>query len=177
MNSGIYPPSEDSFFLAEFVKKKISKTKPQKILDMGSGSGIQAESAIKAGANIKSITLADIHPAAIKHLAKKFSGSKIIKSDLFENITDRFGLIIFNPPYLPEDKHDAGLDTTGGRKGSETINRFLGQAKAHLNPDGKILILTSSFTKGIIWKGYKKKLLGKKKLFFEELYVWELRLG
>jgi len=83
-------------------------------------------------------------------------------------------LIIFNPPYLPREKHDEGKDTTGGKNGSEIINKFLNQAKAHLNKNGKILLLTSSFTKNINWLDYKKELLGTKSLFFEELYVWEL---
>jgi len=85
-------------------------------------------------------------------------------------------LIIFNPPYLPKSKFDEELDTTGGEKGSEIINRFLEEAKNHLASTGRILLLTSSLTKGINWQDYKKKLLGKKRIFFEELYVWNLSL-
>ena len=144
---------------------------------MGSGTGIQAQTCIEFGANPENLTLADINKKSIKFLKTKFPKSKIIHSDLFENIKGKFNLIIFNPPYLPEDSReseDSKLATTGGKNGSEIINKFLKQAKKHLGENGKILLLTSSLTKGIKWENWKKKLLGKKKLFFEELYVWEL---
>ncbi len=176
MTSQIYRPAEDSFLLAESVKKEILQNHPKKILDMGSGSGIQAETAIKAGAEEKNVFLVDINPLAIAYLKNKFPKSEVIRSDLFEKLktSSRFNLIIFNPPYLPDDEFDIGIDTAGGEKGSEITNEFLEQAKKHLSGNGKIILLTSSLTKGINWKSYKKKLLGKKKIFFEELYVWEL---
>ena len=90
----------------------------------------------------------------------------------------QFDLIIFNPPYLPEDKRepkDSQLQTTGGKKGNEIINEFLKQAKNHLEPDGKIFLITSSLSPEINWRGYKKKLLGKEKLFFERLCIFEIK--
>ncbi len=172
----VYQPAQDSFLLSEFVKKEIKENKITEVLDMGSGSGIQAEAAINSGINPQKITLADINPDSIKHLKKKFPKSKIILSNLFSKIpkTDKFDIIIFNPPYLPDNEFDKKPDTSGGKKGGEIINKFLSQAKKYLSKDGKILLLTSNFTKGISWKDYNKKLLGKKKLFFEELQVWEL---
>jgi len=177
MTSPIYQPAEDSFLLSEFVKSEVSKTHPNKILDMGSGSGIQIETAIKSGANPSNCVAIDINPLAIAHLKNNFPKSGIIKSDLFENLNshEKFDIIIFNPPYLPNNEFDVGIDTSGGEKGSEIINDFLESAKSHLEKNGKILLLTSSLTKGITWGDYRKKLLGKKKIFFEELYVWELK--
>ncbi len=176
MTPPIYQPAEDSFLLAEFVKKEILQNHPKKILDMGSGSGIQAETAIKAGSEEQNVTLVDINSLAIAHLKNKFPKSRIIKSDLFEGLwnSSKFDLIIFNPPYLPNDEFDVGIDTAGGEKGSEITNEFHETAKSHLAENGKILLITSSLTKGVNWKSYKRKLLGKKKIFFEELYVWEL---
>ena len=143
---------------------------------MGSGSGVQAETLkIKP----ENLTLVDINPEAVKHLKKEFPNSGVFKSNLFQNVKGKFDVIIFNPPYLPEDSREpAGsrVATTGGKKGSEVINRFLKQAHSHLNPNAKIFLLTSSLTKGISWKGYTKKLLSKKKVFYEELYVWKLKL-
>ena len=172
----IYQPSDDSFLLAEFVKREIKKDDFTNVLDMGSGSGIQAEIAIKSGINPKNIVLVDINPDAIKLLKKKFPKSKIILSDLFSKIPKKseFDLIIFNPPYLPDHEFDKGADTSGGKKGSEVLNKFLKKAKLHLAENGKILVLISNFTKGIDWQDYEKKLLGTKKIFFEELYILEL---
>ncbi|HTZ41897.1 MAG TPA: HemK2/MTQ2 family protein methyltransferase [Candidatus Omnitrophota bacterium] len=177
--SEIYQPAEDSFLLADFVKKEIQgiSDKKIKILDMGSGSGIQAQTCIDEEINPRNITIVDIDTKSIKFLKDKFPLSKIIQSNLFSKVpkTEKFDLIIFNPPYLPEDKFDAEGDTTGGEKGSETINEFLLQSKNYLSENGKILLLTSSFTKKINWHSYEAKKLGKKRVFFEELYVWELR--
>jgi release factor glutamine methyltransferase len=174
--SEIYQPAEDSTFMSEFVKKEIKKRDSSKVLDMGSGSGIQAQTCINLGIISENLTLVDINPNAIKHLKNSFPNSKIIHSDLFKRIKDKYDLIIFNPPYLPNDKFDRNFDTSGGEKGSETINKFLQEAKNHLVIHGEILLLTSSLTKGINWLNYNRKLLGKKKIFFEELYVWKLTL-
>ncbi|HTZ41979.1 MAG TPA: HemK2/MTQ2 family protein methyltransferase [Candidatus Omnitrophota bacterium] len=177
--SEIYQPAEDSFLLSEFVKKEIEglQNKNIKILDMGSGSGIQAQTCIEGEVKPQNITIVDIDPKAVKFLKDKFSLSKIILSNLFSRIpkTEKFDLMIFNPPYLPEDKFDMEGDTTGGEKGSEIINEFLEQSRKYLSKNGKILLLTSSFTKKINWHSYDAKKLGKKRVFFEELYVWELK--
>lgn len=173
----IYQPREDSLFLSKFVKEEIQNENSGKILDMGSGTGIQAKTCIEFGINPENLTLVDINKESIKFLKTKFPDSKIIHSDLFENIKGKFSLIIFNPPYLPEDLQelkDSKLATTGGKKGSEVINKFLIESKKHLEENGKIILLTSSLTKEINFLDYKKKLLGKKKLFFEQLFVFEI---
>ena len=89
----------------------------------------------------------------------------------------RYDLIIFNPPYLPEDKRESReskIATTGGKNGSEIINNFLIQAKSYLNKNGKIFLLTSSMTKKINWQDYNKIKIAEDNLFMEELFVWEI---
>jgi len=174
----VYEASEDSFLLSEELKKYLKyKDRDIKILDMGAGSGIQAETCKQLG--FKNILTADIDKESIKLLKEK--GFKAVCSDLFSSVNkkSKFDLIIFNPPYLPEDKYDKEKDTTGGKKGCETIVKFLKQAKKHLEKNGEILLLFSSLSKPeiIIKKakdlGYKITKLSSKKLFFEELYVYE----
>ena len=176
--TSIYEPSDDSYLLKETLEKNIpimvNKNPNLKFLEIGCGSGIQLETALNLGMKKENIFSCDIHQIAVKKC--KNLGLNCVKSDLFEKIKGKFDLIIFNPPYLPENKFDKEKDTTGGKKGSEVINKFLIQSKNHLNSKGKILILTSSLTKGINWLNFKKKLLAKQKLFFEELYVYGLSL-
>lgn len=170
----VYAPAEDSFLLSEVLKKEI-KNKDIKFLEIGIGSGIQLQTARDLG--IKEIFGADINPDAVKSC--KSLGFNCVQSDLFKNIQGKFDLIIFNPPYLPLDKREpksSQLATTGGKTGSEIINKFLKQAKKHLNKNGKIFLITSNLTKRINWLDYNKKLLATKKIFFEELSVWELFL-
>ncbi len=166
----IYEPAEDSYLLQKQVEKFTEKG--MDVLDMGTGSGIQASTAKKQEANI---TAADINPECVAKVNKL--GIKAIQSDLFENVGGKFDLIIFNPPYLPEDPlepEDSKLITTGGKTGSETLNRFLKKAKAYLKKDGKILIVVSSLTKEIDKQNFKFKILAKEKIDFEILIVYEL---
>jgi release factor glutamine methyltransferase len=164
----IYDPREDSYLLEKFVKKLVKG----KVLDMGTGSGIQAKAALE---NTKDVLAVDINPEAIKYC--KESGLSVIQSNLFENVKGQFDWIVFNPPYLPEDEsepEDSKLVTTGGKEGNEIIIKFLDQAKEHLTLTGRILILISSLTGDPkkLFEDYTFKLLGKEELFMETLFVF-----
>jgi len=175
----MYFPEKDSFFLVSCLKKylKEKKDKRIKILDMGSGTGIQAQTCKTLG--FKDILCADIDKESVKYLKEK--NFNAVYSNLFSNNKiKKFDLIIFNPPYLPEDKYDKEKDTTGGKKGYETILKFLKQAKKHLTDKGEILLLFSSLSQPRVIKqhlkklNYNYKLLAEKKLFFEKLYVYQI---
>ena len=175
----IYPPKEDSYLLQEVLKEEIPKRLNEnnnlKILEVGSGSGIQLETVKNLGVPKKNLSGVDINYDAVER-GKKL-GFNCFFSNLFSEVKETFDVIIFNPPYLPEDKREDGesrLATTGGKKGNELIKEFLIQSKEYLNPRGRIFILISSLTKEINWEGYEKKLIKDKKLFFEKLEVWEL---
>jgi len=177
--SEIYQPSEDSFLMSRILKQQIlnllEKNPDLKFLEIGTGSGIHLQTALEFGIKKENIFSSDIDQKSVDYC--NLLGFHCIKSNLFKNIKRKFNLIIFNSPYLPEDKRepkDSQLQTTGGKKGNEIINEFLKQAKNHLEPDGEIFLITSSLAEEVNWRGYKKKLLGKKNLFFEELRVWEL---
>ena len=173
----IYVPEEDSFFLSEILKKEIPKIRNYKLLkylELGSGSGIQLQTLSKLKILKSQIFSADINPEAVKYC--KSLRFKCVKSNLFSKLKGKYDIILFNPPYLPENKFDRQKDTTGGKKGNETINKFLKQSKSHLNKDGTIFLLTSSYTRKINFLDYKKKLLAEKSLFFEKLYIWEITI-
>ena len=172
----VYESAEDSYLLESIISKYV---RGKSVADIGTGTGILAKKAKKSGA--KSVTAIDINLEAIKKLKKE--EIKAIESDLFTKVKGKFDLILCNPPYLPEDKREdkeSQKATTGGKKGDEFILKFLNQAKNHLKSDGKILLLISSLTprKRIInllkKNKLKRKLIASKKLFFEELYVWEI---
>jgi release factor glutamine methyltransferase len=175
----IYAPKEDSYLMKEVIEKKFSKLLDKrrlKVLEVGIGSGILLETLQKNGVLKQNIFGVDINPEAVIFCQQK--GFNCFASNLFSNVKEKFDLIIFNPPYLPEDEREdleSKLATTGGKKGSEIINKFLKDAKKYLKERGRIFLLVSSLTYKIDWLNYKKKLIGEKKLFFEKLEVWELR--
>ncbi len=176
----IYPAAEDSYLLAEFVKKLAFGS----VLDVGSGSGIQALAAASSK-RVKSVVAVDIDDDSIKYLKNKIHNKKItiIKSNLFNNIKNKFDTIIFNPPYLPADDRESpevAKSTSGGKRGYELLERFFSEAADHLNPDGMILIVFSSLTKrikvdeAIERYGFEYQLLKTEKIQFEELYVYKM---
>ncbi|MBT4258174.1 methyltransferase [archaeon] len=176
----IYEPEKDSFLLSKTLREilpNLLRKKPNlTFLEIGAGSGIQLQTAIETGIKKENIFAADINPAAVNHCKKR--GFNCIKSNLFEKIVGKFDIIIFNPPYLPEDEKeptDSKLATTGGKQGGEIVNKFLKSAKSHLNHQGMILLLVSDLTKGINFKKIKLKVLAKEKIFFEELKVLEIK--
>ena len=177
----MYTPKEDSYLMSRILKEKIPELIKQnpnlKLLEIGAGSGIHLETAFNAGVKKQNIFSCDIDKKSVEHC--KILGFNCIHSDLFENIKNTFDLIIFNPPYLPQDSrepNDSQQETTGGKKGNEIILRFLKQAKTHLNKNGKIFLITSSLAKDTDFKklDYNAKEIGCEKLFFETLCIWEL---
>ncbi len=172
----IYTPKEDSYLLEKEVRKY---ARNRRVLDMGSGSGIQAQAALKSGT--KSVLCADIDYNSVELLKKK--GLDAVQSDLFSNVKGKFDLIIFNPPYLPFDEREdsqSELHTSGGKRGDEIIVRFLKDIKKHLNERGVILIVISSLTPrakilNILKKNdMENKIIAEEKFFMENLEVWKI---
>jgi release factor glutamine methyltransferase len=179
----MYQPAEDSYLMSEILKeqlpKLLSKNPNLKFLEIGAGTGIHLETAYNKGIKKENIFSSDIDKASVSHC--NLLGFNCIHSDLFEKVKGKYDIIIFNPPYLPEDSRepkDSKLATTGGKKGNEIILRFLRDAKAHLEENGRIYLITSTLSKDVNFKelGYKEKEVGCEKLFFERLCVWELRV-
>ncbi|MCX6750933.1 MAG: methyltransferase [Candidatus Pacearchaeota archaeon] len=181
--TNIYQPAEDSYLMSGILKEQLpgllEENPDLKFLEIGAGSGIHLETAYNSGIKKDNIFSSDINKNAVSHC--NLLGFNCVYSDLFENITGKFDIIIFNPPYLPEDSREPAesrLSTTGGSKGNEIILRFLRDAKNYLEKDGKIFLITSSLTEDLDFQelGYDAKELGCEKLFFERLCVWELKV-
>lgn len=177
MDKELYLSREDSFFLQGFVKKHSFGD----VLDVGTGTGIQAETASQLK-NVRKVLAVDINNKAIQYCKKRCKTKKIkfAVSDLFKEVKGKFDTIIFNPPYLSQEGRKRDVKTEGGRKGYETAVKFLNKAKKHLKKSGIILLLFSSFTnKQKIDEVIEKNLfvceeLGRMNLFFETLYVYKI---
>jgi release factor glutamine methyltransferase len=177
----IYPPAEDSYLMSRILKEQIPnllEANPNlTFLEIGAGSGIHLETAFNLGIKKENIFSSDIDKKSVSHC--NLLGFNCIHSDLFENIKGKFDLIIFNPPYLPEDAREPKSSqkaTTGGKKGNEIILRFLKSAKDYLKIDGKIFLITSSLAEDVNFEklGYNAKEIGCENLFFERLCIFEI---
>ena len=73
----IYKPREDSFLL----QKQVKKFAEGRVLDMGTGSGVQA---ITAAESAEYVLAVDVNPEAVECARKK--GLNVIQSDLFESV-------------------------------------------------------------------------------------------
>lgn len=176
----VYKPCDDSFILGEALAAEVRKG--EKVLDMGTGTGIQALIAASKGGEV---TAVDINNKAIECLRynAELNGleTRTIKSNLFSEINHSFDLIVFNPPYLPEDEMDPKDELTlawdGGKDGREVVDRFLEQFESNLNRKGRVLLIQSSLNglystmKKFKELGFKPEIISQKNFFFEKLYV------
>jgi release factor glutamine methyltransferase len=177
----IYHPAEDSYLLQKFVKEYAFG----RVLDLGTGSGIQAITAAE-GKQVREVIAVDINPEAVNQLKNnkeiQVSGKiKVKESNLFSNVKNHFNLIIFNPPYLPQDEGIEDPALYGGKFGWEISEKFFSEVTNYLPSDGKILFLFSSFTNKekidsiITGNLLQFKLLAEEKMpMFETLYVYEV---
>jgi len=157
-----YQPKEDSTMLERYVRQYAFG----KVLDIGTGSGIQAIAAAQSK-KVSSVLATDIQKGVIEYCKKNIKNPKIkfLQSDLFKNIKDKFDTIIFNPPYLPQELKLKDLTIEGGKKGYEVIERFLSNVNNFLKSSGIVLIVFSSLTK----KEKVEELIRSSLLEFEEL--------
>ncbi|MFQ5620416.1 MAG: HemK2/MTQ2 family protein methyltransferase [Candidatus Nanoarchaeia archaeon] len=172
----VYEVAEDSLLLAKAVRKYAKGS----VLDMGTGSGVQAITASKKKA-VSKVLAVDVDPEAVKYV-KKQSAKKVTvkKSDLFSNVKGKFDTIVFNPPYLPQDNGVEDIALYGGKGGYELTLRFLEDVGEHLETNGVLLLLFSSLTRkevidDALWKGlFDYETVGQSVHFMEKLYVYKV---
>ena len=124
-----------------------------KILDLCTGSGIIAITLRKELENISlEVVASDISEAALevaKGNAILNNGEvKFIQSDIFENINDKFDIIVSNPPYIAYDdkvtmednvlNYDPHLALFAEEDGMYFYRKIVESAKQYLKEDGVI---------------------------------------
>ena len=117
VNSSVLIPRQETELLIEIASHHLKETGIKaSVLDLGAGSGVVGLTlAMERRDLLKNVTLSDICKEALKvtKLNKlKFSYEidstievKIVESDLFKNINEKFDLIVSNPPYIKRKSH------------------------------------------------------------------------
>lgn len=115
VNSDVLDPRPETELIIEESLNNINKFKKMNILDFGTGSGCLAISLAKEFPNSK-ITAIDISKKALnvakKNIDKNFLNNQIkLEFSNLESITEKFDLIVSNPPYLSfNDYHELQLE-------------------------------------------------------------------
>lgn len=156
-------PGKDTLKLTQFASRQPGK----KVLDLGTGSGFIA---IFFALNGREVTASDINQKALevaKENADKFKLKiNFIHSNLFDNINEKFDLIIFNPPignssgnfffelikrFIPKRKLTLKLAHKIFRnERKQLIKKFASQSIKHLNKNGRIVIMLHESERKII---------------------------
>jgi len=120
------------------------------LLDVGTGSGCLGITA-KCGHPELDVTLSDVSRAALDVAKKNASNLKadvrVILSDLLNDVSETFDIILANLPYVdsswevsPDTAHEPALALFAKDRGLKLIKDLLSQAYAHLSSNGYILL-------------------------------------
>ena len=154
VNEHVLIPRQDTETLVEEALKKIRPD--MQILDMCTGSGCILESILKF-AERKGIHMSgtgcDISKEALKVAKENDSrlqtNAMFIQSDLFEHITEKFDMIVSNPPYIRTEEisrleeevklHDPWIALDGKEDGLYFYRLIVKESVKHIKKGGYLL--------------------------------------
>lgn len=150
VNSSVLIPRQDTETLVEEALKVV---KPgMKVLDLCTGSGCVIVSILHNARDVKGYAT-DISKQALnvaKENAKLNDAAvNFERSDLFDNVTGSFDIIVSNPPYIrteeivklmPEVSHFEPMEALDGKEdGLYFYRKIIAECADYLNPEGRIL--------------------------------------
>ena len=166
-----YLPAEDTFFLADNIEYESGNM----ALDIGCGSGYLTN-ILKNSFNL--VVGTDISFNTLKE--QNYKVQNVICCNSADALQVKFDLIICNLPYLATDEI-IDITTDGGKNGLELPIEIISSALNHISNNGKFLFVTSSLSDymGLVHfvksKNYSAEIIAKKKLFFEELIIVQVK--
>ncbi len=146
-------PRPETEQLVEIVESKVQNPK-SKILDVGTGSGVIALSLAKKFPKAQ-ISATDVSEDALalarENAARLGLGERVQfrKSDLLENLDERFDVIVANLPYIAtqdrhtlsrEVLHDPEVALFAGAHGDEFVRELIEQVPPRLRPGGMLAL-------------------------------------
>lgn len=168
-----YEPADDTFFFAGYVERE----KGLFALEIGAGSGYLTKILEQ---NFEMVVGTDISFGSLRDQKERIQNP--VCCDGASALRGRFDLIICNLPYLPsDDVVDRAVD--GGPEGLTIPIQIMESVVQCVDHESKVLLLTSSLANvdklmgKIKSMGFTVQVIGKKKLFFEELVVLEATMS
>ncbi len=146
VNEHVLIPRQDTECL---VEKVLSLCKDKRVLDMCTGSGCIAISLQKLGQASKTCGV-DISEKALAVAKENAKGNEAnvewIQSDLFESVSEKYDIIVSNPPYIESEEvrnlmpevriHEPRIALDGKEDGLFFYRSIVGVAKDYLLEDG-----------------------------------------
>ncbi|RLE52090.1 MAG: methyltransferase [Candidatus Methanomethylicota archaeon] len=183
----VYEPSDDSFMLAEAIKS-VASGDFELSLDVGCGCGILT---LFLSEKSRFVVAVDVNPIAARNAELNVSRGgvkhkvQVLVGNLLSPFKSKpiFDLIVFNPPYLPEDEYDSLVSEkvkaawSGGRDGRRVIDAFLSTFHQVLKPGGILMLVQSSLSncdltlRRLEDLGFEVEVVSVKHFFYESLYV------
>ena len=174
------------YYTSEFMAKHIHVTPEDIVLDMGTGSGIQAITAARTASRVIAL---DINPEAVRYARKNIRANgmenivSVIAGDLFSPLKGQpaFSVIFFTPPYM-EGKPCTDFDHALFDSGKKLAERFFRDAKEHIKPDGYIQMIYSSIAAPELvlriseQSGWNHSLIAMKKTYTEDFFIYKFKL-
>ncbi len=156
VKEGVLIPRYDTELAAKRAIDRINETQTDAVLDLCCGSGcIAVAIAANTGA---AVTASDSSPAALaltrENAALNGVSDRVrtVESDLFEKLSGKFGLIVSNPPYIPEKDiaeldrevrdHEPRIALCGGEDGLDFYRAIAKEAPGFLAKRGKLVLET-----------------------------------
>lgn len=157
------------------------------VADLGTGSGIQALAAARAGAS--RVVAIDVNPNAVVTTAANARANGFehcvfpVASNLFLAIAPRpqFDVILANPPFCDGRAWDVADRAWRAGAQYKDITPMFEQARRRLLPDGVMYLILSShsdleFVESVIQRaGFEARVINERRVFFETLTIYELR--
>ena len=176
----VYPPSGDTYLLMD----SIDVTPDDDFLEVGCGAGLVT---LKGAESARSVVSVDISLDAVRNTRENLRRRGLdMKCEVFQtdlltpfNSSSMFSIVVFNPPYLPEDDMSTGLDYAliGGETGAEVTQRFIPQAVNHLIEGGRLYVVVSTLAdRDAIQRtmeeyGLDVEMVSEQQMFFEKIQV------
>lgn len=152
----LIPRPETEYWVKMVIEELSSKGNNIKCLDLFSGSGCIGISLLGNVSGV-SCDFGEIEDNFLEQISDNIQVNgisadryRIIKTDIFSNILDKYDYILANPPYVAEERiNEVGEDVIeyephialfSGAHGMDAINIFLNQAKNYLVEKGIIYL-------------------------------------
>ncbi|MGR5590645.1 peptide chain release factor N(5)-glutamine methyltransferase [Peptoniphilus grossensis] len=150
---GVLIPRQDTEISVEIILKILKNNNIKNLLEIGCGSGIVSITLDLETKGQVDITAVDISPQAIKNTNVNNnnlkSNIKILESNLFEEINEKFDLIYSNPPYIKSNEienlqvevrdHEPRLALDGGSDGLYFYRKIIKDAPNFLKSHGYLV--------------------------------------